>query len=66
MTKVEGYRITAVCFTNEALCVCMLLSYRTAGQASPVQEGLEYGKIFTQRKRNILQSADPLSLVENV
>lgn len=26
-----------VCFTNEALCVCMLLSYRRAGPVCPVQ-----------------------------
>lgn len=50
-----------VCFTNEALCVCMLLSYRTAGPASPAQGSWNMVTFLRKEKETFCKVQTPFA-----
>lgn len=66
MTKVEGYHITYPSALQMKLCVFACCSATEQQYWQVLCKAVLYGHKFVQTKRNILQSADPLHLVENV
>lgn len=66
MTKVVGYHITDPSALQMKLCVFACCSATEQQGWRVLCKAVVYGHIFVQAKRNIMQSADPLHLVENV